>query len=173
MQIAETKRLIFREFELTDAEDLYRICSDAETMKFLGASSFSPEDEREHIQNHIENYYKKYGFGLWAAILKENNRLIGRCGLLYQEIEGAKDLEIAYLFDKDYCGRGFATEAAAMLVELSFQKFGFNRVVAFIVPQNIASIRVAEKVGLKYEKEIENFKDFGKVSRYTLERINN
>lgn len=169
MQIAETERLIFREFEPSDAKDLNRIYNDAKTMRFLGAPSETIEIEREHLQRHIENYYRKYGFGLWAAILKENNRLIGRCGLLYQEIEGAADLEIAYLFDSNYWGKGFATEAAAMLVELGFQRFGFERIVAFINPQNAASVRVAEKVGLKYEKDIENFKDFGTVSRYALE----
>ncbi len=169
MQIAETERLIFRSIELTDAEDFHRIYNDPKTMKFMGGTSDSPEFEREQIQKHIENYYEKYGFGLWAAILKENNRLIGRCGLLYQEVEGARDLEIAYLFDSNYWGKGLATEAAAMLVELGFQRFGFNRVVAFINPQNAASIRVAEKVGLKHEKEIKNFKDFGTVSHYALE----
>ena len=164
MQIAETKRLIFRQITVDDAEDLHRIYNDPKTMKFMGRMSDSLEFEREQIQKHIENYYKKYGFGLWATILKENNQLIGRCGLLYQEIEGAKDLEIAYLLDSDYWGKGLATEAAAMLVELGFERFGFNRIVAFINPQNTASIRVAEKVGLKYEREIANFKEFGRVS---------
>jgi [ribosomal protein S5]-alanine N-acetyltransferase len=169
MQIAETERLILREMTVEDAEDLHRIYSDAETMKFLGGKSASA-DERVQIEEHIENYYKKYGFGLWATILKENNRLVGRCGLLFQEIEGAKDLEIAYLFDRDYWGKGFAAEAAEMLVELGFERFGFQRIVAHIDPQNTASIRVAEKVGLKYEGEIPQFKDFGKVSLYSLEK---
>jgi ribosomal-protein-alanine N-acetyltransferase len=169
MQIAETKRLIFRTLTIDDAEDLYHIYNNPKTMKFMGRMSDSLEFEREQIQKHIENYYEKYGFGLWATVLKENNQLIGRCGLLHQEIEGAKDLEIAYLFDSNYWGKGLATEAAAMLVELGFERFGFNRVVAFINPENTASIRVSEKVGLKYEKEIANFKDFGKVFRYALE----
>jgi RimJ/RimL family protein N-acetyltransferase len=57
-----------------------------------------------------------------------------------------------------------------MLVEMGFHRFGFNRVVAYINPQNAASIRVAEAVGLKYEREIPQFKDFGKVLLYSLER---
>ncbi len=152
-----------------DAEDFFRIYNDRKTKKFVVKTFISLEDVRGQIEKHIENYYKKYGFGLWATVLKENNRLIGRCGLLYQEVEGVEDLEVAYLFDSDYWGNGFAAEAAEMLVKLGFQRFGFNRVVAYIDPQNTASIRVAEKVGLKYEREIAQFKDFGKVSMYSLE----
>ena len=169
MQIAETERLILREIMVADAENLFRIYNDPKTMKFMGEKPTSLEFERKHIQKHIENYYEKYGFGLWATVLKKNCQLIGRCGLLYQEIEGEKNLELAYLLDSKYWGKGLASEAAAILVELGFNRFGFNRIVAFIKPQNRASIRVAEKVGLKYEKEIENFKDFGTVSRYALE----
>ncbi len=152
-----------------DAEDFFRIYNDRKTKKFVVKTFISLEDVRGQIEKHIENYYKKYGFGLWATILKENNRLIGRCGLLFQEVEGVEDLEVAYLFDSDYWGNGFAAEAAEMLVKLGFQRFGFNRVVAYIDPQNTASIRVAEKVGLKYEREIAQFKDFGKVSMYSLD----
>ena len=152
-----------------DAEDFFRIYNDRKTKKFVVKTFISLEDVRGQIEKHIENHYKKYGFGLWATVLKENNRLIGRCGLLYQEVEGVEDLEVAYLFDSDYWGNGFAAEAAEMLVKLGFQRFGFNRVVAYIDPQNTASIRVAEKVGLKYEREIAQFKDFGKVSMYSLE----
>jgi ribosomal-protein-alanine N-acetyltransferase len=169
MRIAETERLILREMTAEDAEDFFRIYNDRKTKKFVVKTFISLEDVRGQIEKHIENYYKKYGFGLWATVLKENNRLIGRCGLLYQEVEGVEDLEVAYLFDSDYWGNGFAAEAAEMLVKLGFQRFGFNRVVAYIDPQNTASIRVAEKVGLKYEREIAQFKDFGKVSMYSLE----
>jgi ribosomal-protein-alanine N-acetyltransferase len=169
MRIAETERLILREMTAEDAEDFFRIYNDRKTKKFVVKTFISLEDVRGQIEKHIENYYKKYGFGLWATVLKENNRLIGRCGLLYQEVEGVEDLEVAYLFDSDYWGNGFAAEAAEMLVKLGFQRFGFNRVVAYIDPQNTASIRVAEKVGLKYEREITQFKDFGKVSMYSLE----
>jgi ribosomal-protein-alanine N-acetyltransferase len=170
MRIAETERLILREMTAEDAEDFFRIYNDRKTKKFVVKTFISLEDVRGQIEKHIENYYKKYDFGLWATVLKENNHLIGRCGLLYQEVEGVSDLEIAYLFDSDYWGNGFATEAAEMLVKLGFQRFGFNRVVAYIDPRNTASIRVAEKVGLRYEREIAQFKDFGKVSMYSLEK---
>jgi [ribosomal protein S5]-alanine N-acetyltransferase len=170
MQVAETERLIFKLLEPGDAADLYRIYSQTETMRFMGSGPVSMAEERQNIQNHIENYYHRYGFGLWATILKEKNCLIGRSGLLYQEIEGAKDLELAYLLDSHYWGRGLATEAARVIVKLGFEKFQFARIVAVINPQNAASIRVAEKVGLRFEREISTYKDFGRVWLYALEK---
>ncbi|HSK74640.1 MAG TPA: GNAT family N-acetyltransferase [Pyrinomonadaceae bacterium] len=167
MQITETERLIFRKLTPDDAEDLHRIYSNPETMKFMGDSSESVEIVRNSIQKHIEKYYNQLGFGLWATVLKENNRFIGRCGLLYQEIEGVKDLELAYLIDRDFWGKGLATEAAGEIMNLGFNRFGFTRIIAVIKPENAASIRVAEKCGLNYEREISDFKDFGKVSLYS------
>lgn len=79
MWIAETERLILREMTAEDAEDFFRIYNDPETMKFIIKTFVSLEDVRGQIENHIESYYKKYGFGLWATVLKENNCLIGRC----------------------------------------------------------------------------------------------
>jgi ribosomal-protein-alanine N-acetyltransferase len=169
MKVIETERLILKQLKVEDAEDLYRIYSNRETMKFMGTGSASIEEERSNIQKHIEKYYNKYGFGLWATVLKENNTLIGRCGLLYQEIEGTKDLELAYLIDNTYWGKGLATEAAQSIIKIGFDRYKFNRIIAIINPQNIASIRVAKKIGMNYEREIASFKDFGCVSLYALD----
>jgi [ribosomal protein S5]-alanine N-acetyltransferase len=81
MNILETNRLVLRLLALSDAAGLHRIYSDPETIKFMGKAPDSVEEERNHIQAHIAHHYEKYGVGLWATVLKENNRLIGRCGL--------------------------------------------------------------------------------------------
>ena len=168
MDVIETERLMLRHLRVEDAEDLHRIYSNPETMKFMGQGSASVEETRGHIQNHIEKYYNNYGFGLWATVLKENNSLIGRCGLLYEDIEGIKDLELAYLLASNYWGQGLATEAARSIIKIGFDRYNFNRIIAVINPQNTASIRVAEKVGMNYEREIAQYKDFGAVSLYAL-----
>jgi RimJ/RimL family protein N-acetyltransferase len=169
MNVIETKRLTFRKLRIEDAEDLFRIYSNPKNVKFMSKGAVSVEEVRGHIQRQIENYYDSYGFGLWATVLKEQNRLIGRCGLLFQGIEGRKEPELAYLLDFDYWGKGLATEAARSIIELGFERYKFNRIIAVINPQNMASILVAEKVGMTYEREIEQFKDFGKVSLYAIE----
>ena len=167
MFILETKRLILRQFTPEDAADNYRIYTDLENMKFMGRQPDSVEFERDQIRKHIFNYYDKHGFGLWATVVKENNQLIGRCGLLYQQIEDAPEFEVSYLLDKHFWGQGLATEAAREIVRLGFEKYKFPRIVALIIPENIASIRVAEKIGMKYERNV-SYKDFGKVAMYVL-----
>jgi ribosomal-protein-alanine N-acetyltransferase len=167
MIVIETGRLVLRRFTPEDAADNYRICTDPENMRFMGRQPDSVEFERYHIRRHIANYYDRHGFGLWAAVLKETGRLIGRCGLLYQQIEDTQEVEVTYLIDRRYWGKGLATEAAREAVKLGFEKYKFPRIVAVINPENVASVRVAEKIGMKYERDV-MFKDFGEVAMYAL-----
>lgn len=167
MSVLETERLILRRFTPEDAADNYRIYTDPENMRFMGRQPDSVEFERYHLQRHIDNYYERHGFGLWAAVLKENGRLIGRCGLIYQQIEETQEVEVSYLIDRPYWGRGLATEAARAVVRLGFERYGFPRIVAVINPENIASVRVAQKLGMKHERDV-NFKEFGTVALYAL-----
>ena len=170
MQIAETDRLILREFRLADAEDFYRIYTDAETMRFqVVPENYSVEVERYYLGRHIERYYKTLGFGLWAVILKKSNRLIGRCGLVLQPLEGGEEIEVSYLIEREFWNQGFASEAASAALELGFEKYNFRRLVAFIHPQNTASIRVAEKIGMRFERKVE-FRSWGEVDLYTAEK---
>jgi len=167
MIVLETERLRLRRFTPDDAADNYRIYTDDENMRFMGRPPDSVELERYNILKHIENYYDTHGFGLWAVVLKEEGRLIGRCGLLYQPVEGTREVEVSYLIDRRYWGRGLATEAARETVRLGFGRYGFPRIVALINPENVASARVAEKVGLKHERDV-RFRDFGRVALYAL-----
>jgi ribosomal-protein-alanine N-acetyltransferase len=167
MNILETNRLVLRRLALPDAADLYRIYSDPETMKFMGKAPDSVEEERNHLQAHIANHYEKYGVGLWATALKENNRLIGRCGLMRKQIEGVEEVEIAYLLDRECWGKGLATEAAEAIIKHGHAKYGFKRIVAVIHPQNVASIRVAEKIGMEYERDV-LYGAIGNVALYAL-----
>lgn len=167
LSVVETERLILRRFTPEDAADNYRIYTDHENMKFMGRPPGSVEAERDQIRKHIADYYDGHGFGLWAAVLKENNRLIGRCGLLYQQVEDTQEVEVTYLIDRHHWGKGLATEAAREAVKLGFEGYRFPRIVALIDPANRASVRVAEKIGMKYERDVD-FKDFGKVALHAL-----
>ena len=165
--VAETPRLILRRFEPADAADLFRIYSDSETMRFLGCGPASVEEERSSIENHIRSYYDRSGFGLWGVVLKREGRLIGRCGLLYQDIEGRTDPELAYLLDRDFWGRGFATEAALAVIAIAANIYRLTRMVAVIHPLNTPSINVAERCGFSFEREISGYKDFGDVMLFS------
>lgn len=157
MNVAETENLILREYTVMDAEDFFRIHSDAETMRFQNGGPETVDDERGAIKRHIENYYHVYGYRLWALILKESGRLIGRCGLVWQEFDGERHLEMSYLLDREYWDRGFATEAARATVALAKERFGIKKLIAIIAQENIGSIRVAEKAGFSLERRIDRY----------------
>ncbi|HEY8562006.1 MAG TPA: GNAT family N-acetyltransferase [Pyrinomonadaceae bacterium] len=169
MKITETPRLILRQFTPEDAARNYEIYTDPDNMKFLGKMPESIEFERYHLQRHIDNYYKARGFGLWAVVLKETGALIGRCGLILQPVEGEEVIEVSYLIDNPFWGKGYAPEAARACLRLGFEKYEFASIVAMINPENTASVRVAEKIGMRYEKEVD-FRDFGRVAMYLLKR---
>jgi RimJ/RimL family protein N-acetyltransferase len=167
--IIETERLFLRELSVEDAEMLFEIYCNSETMKFLGQPPEAVEVERENIEKHIENYYRRFGFGFWATILKENRKLIGRCGLLQKEIDGKTETEIGYLISQDFWRQGLATEAAAAILNYGFGTLKLKRIVAVVHPQNLASIRVAEKTKMKFEKRID-YGDYKNVNLYAISR---
>jgi len=167
MIVSETDRLVLRHLTPDDAPELFRIYSDPGTLKFMGGGPASQDEVREGIDNHIRSYYDERGFGLWGTVEKNSGRLIGRCGILYQDINGKVDAELAYLLDRSTWRKGFATEAANEIVRLAGEKLGFKRMVAVIHPDNLGSIRVAEKCGFELETMVDDFKDFGNVLLYS------
>ena len=102
--------------------------------------------------------YKDHGFGLWAAIRRDTGHFAGQCGLaLQRNVDGRDEVEIGYLFLRDVWNAGFATEAAIACRDFGFAKLGRDRLVSLIDPANGASKRVAEKVGMSLEKEIDRW----------------
>ena len=108
--IIETKRLILREYTMEDFDVLFEIMSDAETMEHYPAP-FDEERTIGWIKWNLDNY-KKYGFGLWAVVLKETGEFIGDCGISIQNIDGEMLPEIGYHINKKYWRKGYAKEAA-------------------------------------------------------------
>ena len=93
--------------------------------------------------------------GLWATIHKETGKFIGRCGLLPWTIEGQREVEVAYTFTREFWGQGLATEAAQGILKYGFEKLNLRRLICLIDPDNIASQRVAEKMGMSLEKRVD------------------
>ena len=87
---------------------------------------------------------------MWAVVHKDSDKLIGRCGLGF--LDNTPEVELGYVLDKFYWNMGLTTEAAIATLKYSFEKVKLNRIVAIAHPQNIASVRVIQKVGMKYEK---------------------
>jgi [ribosomal protein S5]-alanine N-acetyltransferase len=151
--VLETKRLILREMTLQDVDDLFEVLSDPEAMQFY-PQPFDRPMTQAWIERNIQRY-AQHGFGLWALVLKENGKLIGDCGLVVQEVDGAEEIEVGYHIHRDLWRKGLATEAAQACCDCGFSQLGFHKLISLIDPANIASRRVAEKNGMRLIKEME------------------
>jgi RimJ/RimL family protein N-acetyltransferase len=162
----ETDRLVLRRFQVSDAERLFEIYSDPETMRFMGRGPATVDDERAALERHKRIYYDVYGYGLWGIVLKSENRLLGRCGIIRQEIDGETTEEMSYLIDREYWGQGYATEAGQAVVQLAREKYRLQKLIALILPENISSIRVAQKCWFELERVIAEHKIWKNVGVY-------
>lgn len=148
----ETTRLILRKMTMEDLGDLLRIFSDPSVMQSFGGVLFDRAKMEQWMQRNL-NHQDRYGYGLFSVILKVNGELVGDCGLQHVEADGCAEVEIGYDFLSSYWGRGLATEAAKAVRDYAFRQLRLKRVISLIRPDNLASIRVAEKIGMVREKE--------------------
>lgn len=155
--ILTTDRLGFRALTPEDAPALASIYADVEVMQYLAAGTTRTlEETQAEIEHHME-CYERDGYGLWATVLLETGELIGRCGLLRWQIEGAQEVEVAYLLDRAHWGHGLGTEAAEATRDWAFAQPSPGRLISLAYPSTKASARVAEKIGMRFEREVEIF----------------
>ena len=151
--IAETERLLLRCFHAVDVDVLKPVLSDAEVMRF-GPGVQTAEGRRVWLQRCLESY-NRWGFGRWAVVEKSRREVIGYCGLTwFPHIDGRHEIEIGYRLVRAFWGRGYAAEAAAAVRDHAFHQLHLTRLIALIDPRNASSIRVAEKIGMRYEKDL-------------------
>ncbi|WP_425388917.1 GNAT family N-acetyltransferase [Bacillus marinisedimentorum] len=141
-----------RTMEEDDAAYLLEIFSDPAAMKYY-PSTKDRHDTLEWIKWTQDNY-RKFGMGMWVAEMKETGQFAGQCGLVPQKIADSVELELGYLFARKHWGKGLATEAALACKNYGFQQLGLERIISLIDPENLSSVKVAERAGLSFEKEI-------------------
>ena len=147
----KTERLILREYTMNDFEDLYEIMSNAETMQHYPAP-FARARTRRWIEWNLENY-QKYGWGLWAVVLRESGEFIGDCGITLQNIDGHLLPEIGYHIHKKYWRQGFAKEAAQAVRDWIFENTNYDTIYSYMKYTNVASYSTALSIGMKKVKE--------------------
>lgn len=145
--ILETERLYMREMKQDDFDALSRILQDEETM-YAYNGAFNDAETQEWLDRQIGRY-RRYGFGLWAVILKENGEMIGQCGVTVQPWKDKEVLEVGYLLRRDCWHKGFATEAAQACRDHAFDRLNADEVCSIIRDTNTASWRVAQRNGMK------------------------
>ena len=147
----QTDRLILREYSMDDFDALYEIMSDAETMQHYPAP-FDQARTLRWIEWNLENY-QKYGWGLWAVVLKETGEFIGDCGITLQDIDGQLLPEIGYHIHKKYWRRGFAKEASRVVRDWVFENTNYDTIYSYMKYTNVASYSTALANGMKKVKE--------------------
>ena len=150
----ETVRLKLREMTIDDIDPFLTIFSDPKVMKSFGGIIFNRRQMKQWVLRNL-GHQEQYGYGLFSVILKANDLLVGDCGLEHMEVCGRPEVEIGYDFRSDYWGQGLATEAAAAVRDFALDELGLPRVISLIRPENIASVRVSEKIGMAKEREIQ------------------
>ena len=149
----ETERLLLRQFTPADLDEYTRIIfADPDVTRFLPRRDIPPRQRAERVLNYFGEHWLKNGYGDWAVTDRAHAGLIGHCGLNF--IPEAGEVEVEYSLAKPYWGRGIATEAARASVRYGFEALQMEHIIALADPQNIASRRVMEKVGLVYQKEV-------------------
>jgi [ribosomal protein S5]-alanine N-acetyltransferase len=152
----ETQRLFIRKLVAQDSVEWAEFYKDAEATLFHDVKDrLSPEESAKAlIESQIERY-KRQLYGLQALTFKQTGELVGLCGLLVQEINGHKELEIGYHLLRKYWGNGYAGEAASFFKEYAFHNHLSHSVISIIHINNIRSQKVAENNGMKREQRSE------------------
>jgi ribosomal-protein-alanine N-acetyltransferase len=170
--VIESARLLLRKPRLEDAADLAVAYADPEVVRFMGDGSTAT---REQIEEGIHEWLERWdswGLSLCSLERREDGRVVGRAGFLLWDPEtwevGGTETELGWLLAREYWGQGYATEAALALRDWAFEERRLARLISLIDPANVRSIRVAERLGERYERDVEVR---GKTSRlYSVER---
>ena len=151
MAILETPRLILRPFGEKDVDLMSELMANPDFMRFsLGVYN------REQTKAFLEKILSWEHCGLpsqFAVIYREGGALIGYCGFFHQLVDATNEIEIGYRLHPDYWNRGLATEAATAVRDHAFSDLNLSHVISLIHPDNVASRRVAEKIGMLFERQ--------------------
>jgi len=154
MQVLETERLVIRQLRVDDAEFILKLLNEPGFIQNIGDRGVrTTADAEQYILNGPVTSYQQNGFGLWLVMLKESGEPLGMCGLIKRDI--LEDVDIGYAYLHQFWGKGYAYEAALAVLHYGRDVIGLKRIVAITAPENPGSIRVLEKIGLRFVKMIE------------------
>jgi ribosomal-protein-alanine N-acetyltransferase len=172
--VLTTERLVLRRLSMDDLDALAAIYADAEVRRFFPEGTLTREETREEIAWMLDVDYPRYGYGLWATVLRDTGAFIGRCGLLPWPVAPSNhaalaleppeeeptpgrpvEVEVAYLLAKEHWGRGLGTEASRGIAAFGFATLDAERLIGLIDEENAASIGVAANIGMTVDGDVE------------------
>jgi RimJ/RimL family protein N-acetyltransferase len=161
----ETARLVLRKPEPGDLDGYAELWGDPEIVRYLSGTTL-PRDEVPEAIERMLGHWERHGLGLFSVLSKEDGQLVGRVGYLlwdperwvngiWERLDGDLELEVGWTIARRLWGKGYATEAALVCRDHAFAELGRDHVISLIAPENVASVRVAEKIGETYERDVE------------------
>lgn len=163
--VARTPRLLLRRFTLDDAPFAFELVNDPAWIANIGNRNVrNLEDARAYVGRNVD-MYERHGFGMYVAELSATGEAIGTCGLVKRE--GLDGPDIGFAFLERFRNRGYALEAATAVLSHARAPLGFERVAAIVSPGNLPSIRLLEKLGLRFERPIRLPGDGEEIALYS------
>ena len=148
--ILETPRLVLREFTHEDDAFVLRLLNEPSWLRFIGDRGVRTlPDARRYLDDGPRRSYARNGFGLWCVVPKGGDAPVGMCGLIRRDT--LPDVDVGFAFLPEAWGRGYARESAAAVLDHARDVLGLRRILAITDPENAASIRVLERVGMRRE----------------------
>jgi RimJ/RimL family protein N-acetyltransferase len=160
-----TPRLALARFSPADAPGFYELNGDPAVVRYTGDKAFASVAEAEAFIRGYD-HYQGHGYGRWSVYLTQTNEYLGFCGLAYRA--SVDEVDVGFRLMHRYWGQGYATEAARASVEHGFREYGLVKIVGRAMPENLASVRVLEKIGMTFAKRVED--EVGQWLQYELSR---
>jgi RimJ/RimL family protein N-acetyltransferase len=168
LKVLETDRLVVRRLSSEDAEFILRLLNEPSWLRFIGNKSVrTVEDARSYILKGPVEMYSRLGFGLYLVELKEEGLPIGICGLIKRD--SLEDVDIGFAFVPEYWGRGYAYESASAVMAYGRNVLGLDRIVAITSVDNDRSVRLLEKLGMRFEGLVKLSDDSKEVKLFGTE----
>jgi len=168
MKVLETDRLSLRRLSVEDAEFILDLLNQPSFLRYIGDKGVRTlDDARNYVLNGPMASYERFSFGLYLAELKVTREPIGICGLVKRET--LEDVDIGFAFLPQFWQHGYAFESAAAVLAHGRDVLGLDRIVAITSPDNDASVRVLNKLGLRFERMIKLSEDAPEVKLFAPE----
>jgi len=162
LTVIETERLVLRRLTTGDAEFIVELLNQPSFLRFIGDKGVrNTEDAVRYLETGPLASYEQHGFGLYLVELKESGIAIGMCGLLKRD--SLPDVDVGFAFLPHHWSQGYAFESASAVMTYGRKALGLRRIVAITSPNNDASIRLLEKIGLRFERLIKLSEDQDEV----------
>ena len=168
MNVIETERLNLREVTESDAAFVLELLNDPDFVRYVADRGVRTlEDARRYVAERFTAAYRRDGFGFWLVEPKESGLPAGICGLVKRD--ALPGMDVGYAFLPPFRSKGYAYESASAVVAYAREALGLKRIFAIVNPENAVSIRVLEKLGMRFERMVSLSPDEPEVRLFAVD----